>query len=209
MDQERTIRYVTPPAFFYGSLLLGAWFADPCRLVRLAENEFLHMAAAVAASLFPLGFLIAGISTLLLRLSFSLFSKHSYEIMLSGEAWNRIWATCDFPDKLAQSSVNKIIAAQTFDHEMLPAQTHACAERLWSAFNIAAHSAVAVAISLPVGHWILPIGCSVMWLACAASTITLLAVIAVCTWRRHMAFLEFQTHRQFSKLDKSKTEQGS
>ena len=70
MDSDRTIRYVTPPAFFYGNLLLGAWLADSGRVDALFKQDVPLLAGAVGASLFPIGFIIAGISTLILRLMF-------------------------------------------------------------------------------------------------------------------------------------------
>jgi hypothetical protein len=197
MNEERTIRYVTPPAFFLGSLLLGAWLADPSKLKELARDDFLHLAAAIGASLFPIGFAITGVSTFVLWSLFS-WTKHPYEAALDDDAWDRIWRLLKFQEPPPEKSkMNKRNAAQTFDHELLPAQTHASAARLWSAFNIAAHSSTALILSLPAGHYFLHISWSAPWVFSALLFTILLCGIAIATWRRHMAFLDLQTRRDW------------
>jgi hypothetical protein len=199
MNEERTIRYVTPPAFFFGSLLLGAWFADPSKLAQLAKDDFLHLAAAIGASLFPIGFAITGISTFIL---WSLFSRSSnpYQAALDDTAWDRIWHLLKIQEPRGKSKMDKLNAAQTFDHELLPAQTHAGAARLWSAFNIAAHSSTALILSLPTGHYFLAISWSAPWVVSTLLFTFLLWGIAIATWRRHMKFLDLQTRRDWNSL---------
>jgi hypothetical protein len=201
MNEERTIRYVTPPAFFLGSLLLGVWLADPSRLEQLAKDDFLHLAAAIGASLFPIGFVITGVSTFILFL-LSLFSRSNepYQAALDDAAWGRIWQLLKFQEPPEKSRMNKLNAAQTFDHELLPEQTHAGAARLWSAFNIAAHSSTALILSLPAGHYFLAISWSAPWVISTLLFTFLLCGIAIVTWRRHMAFLDLQTRRDWNSL---------
>ncbi|MCP4579603.1 MAG: hypothetical protein GY846_25305 [Deltaproteobacteria bacterium] len=194
MDSDRAIRYITPTIFFYGNLLLGAWLDNSGRVESLFRDSFPLLAGAAGAALFPIGFIIAGISDLVLRLMFSL-TRNPYEAAFDDNTWKRIWRALNFDLPPKKTKINKQSAAQTYDHELLPKGTHACAARLWSAFNIAARSSIALALSVIVGHWLLNIQMSTGWDQFTILLILLFGLIAVITWKRHMAFLTLQTRR--------------
>ena len=197
MDENRTIRFVTPTFFFFGSLLFGAWRTFPNffdALKTLTPAQVAAITAAGVAAMFPVGFIITGISVLLLRSWFRLCSTHSYQIRLSDDAWKKVWADLGLPEHIQRSRLNEVSAAVTFDHEILKVGTHDAAVRLWSAFNISLNSCTALLAAIVVGLFAgFHLRCE--WVVGSGLLIALFVASAVTTWRDHMAFLELQCHR--------------
>ena len=197
MDQARITRFITPSAFFLTSLFFGAWLGDPSwsEVFKDYSSETVAMvAAATATALFPLGFVLTAVCTIVLRIASRLIGK-TYQISLSEAAWKKVWSTLNLTKSVEATRVNKIHAALTFDHEILPEGIHAAAVRLWSAFNIAATSCTALILALPFGHFALHIRWTCAWLGLTGCLFLLFCSVAVMTWRDHMGLLEFQSHR--------------
>lgn len=198
MDKLRDLRFVTPPFFFLGSLLLGAWLNNQISLAIISDLETQAVVAiggVVVASLFPIGFVIAGISIQFLRLVFAVFYKRNYQISLPKEAWDRILPTLGLPDGIKVTTSNEVEAAITFDHEILHKGVHDAAVRLWTAFNIAAHSCWALILGLLIGRFVFDISWTAGWLGSTILLIALFVLIAEDTWREQMRMFEFQSHR--------------
>ena len=74
MDQDRQVRLLVAPFFLYAWVVLGAHQGgiDLSAVLKTFESEELvAIAAILAASLLPVGFLLATIAITLLRLAFS------------------------------------------------------------------------------------------------------------------------------------------
>lgn len=197
MDKLRDVRFITPPFFFLGSLLVGAWFnnqVSPQSLAALTPQGVAAIIGLVIASLFPLGFAIASVSILFLRGVFWIRHKN-YQIYLSDEAWARIWPTLQLPPDVSHTRDNEVDAAITFDHELLHKGIHDSNVRLWTAFNIAAHSCWALALSLVVGRYAFGTTWSPAWLGTSGVLLALFVASAVITWREHMRMFAFQSYR--------------
>ena len=83
----------------------------------------------------------------------------------------------------------------TFDHELLAPGIHTWLLRRWNAFNVAAHSVVALALAhLLAPAFSIPLGCA--WLATTVVSIAILGWTAFNAWRDTMGMIEFQSHRQ-------------
>jgi hypothetical protein len=193
MDKLRDVRFITPPFFFLGSLLVGAWLNN-----QIPDNPTQNVAAIiglVVASLFPLGFAIASVSTLFLRAVFYICHGKNYQVCLSDETWTRIWPTLQLPTDITHTRDNEVDAAITFDHELLHEGIHASNVRLWSAFNIAVHSCWALLLSLIVGRYAFCITWSPTWLGTSSILLALFVTSAVITWREHMRMFAFQSYR--------------
>jgi uncharacterized membrane protein YbhN (UPF0104 family) len=197
MDDARVTRFITPSAFFLASLFLGAWLADDPRWLQVLKDispeSVAMIAGATAAALFPLGFVITAVLTIVLRVAFWLISK-TYQISLSEAAWEKVWSTLDVTDAVKRTRANEVPAAVSFDHEILHEGVHAAAVRLWSAFNIAAASCTALILALLVGL-ALHIKWTCAWLGLTGVLFVVLISVAVMTWRDHMGLLEFQSQR--------------
>ena len=196
MDKLRDIRFITPPFFFLGSLFLGAWLNNQVSLDTinsLATQAVAAIGGVIVASLFPLGFIIAGFSMLCLRLLFFIFGKKNYQISISEQAWKRIWPTLH--SDIIRTRHNEVDAAITFDHEILHKSIHDSNVRLWSAFNIAAHSCCSLALALIVGRFGLGISFTLWWIIFSVILFMLLLLTAVITWHEHMQMFEFQSSR--------------
>ena len=196
MDQIRQIRYVTPPFFFLGSLLLGVWLNNPSWLDTIEELRIPVIATiggVVVASLLPIGFVITAISTLVLRFGSWLLSCH-YQISLSDDAWRRIWPTLKLQTGAEPDKSKELYAAITFDHEILHERINASNVRLWSAFNISVNSSTALVLSHIVGYK-LHIPLDYGWVGTTLCLLALFIPTAVITWHEHMGMLEFQSKR--------------
>lgn len=197
MDKLRDVRFITPPFFFLGSLLVGAWLNNqisPQSLAALTPQGVAAIIGLVVASLFPLGFAIASVSILFLRVVFFICSKN-YQICLSDEAWARIWPTLQLPPDVTHTRDNEVDAAITFDHELLHKGIHDSNVRLWTAFNITAHSCWALALSLVVGRFVFCITWNSAWLVTSGILLALFITSTVITWREHMRMFAFQSYR--------------
>ncbi len=197
MDKLRDIRFITPPFFFLGSLLLGAWLNGQVSLETikgLQPPAVVAIGALVVAASFPLGFAIAGISIHFLRAVFSARGKN-YQISISQDAWDRIWPTLQLDPDLKRARNNEVNAAITFDHEILHKGIHDSNVRLWSAFNVSAHSCFAVILALLIGPFALGVSWTRWWVGTSATLFVLFVLTAVVTWREYNRMIEFQSHR--------------
>lgn len=198
MDQIRITRFITPSIFFLASLLIGLWFDGQISLTKfnnLSSGAAAMIAGATAAALFPIGFVITAAFTIVLRIAFFAFNE-TYQISLSDEALNRVWAELNLPEELEKTRDNKKFAGITFDHEILHERIHDAVVRLWNAFNISCGSCTALILALLVGRFFLNIEWTCAWKGISAILFLLLSAVAVLTWRETMGLIEFQTHRQ-------------
>jgi hypothetical protein len=172
MDAIRQIRFVTPALFFIGILVLGALFESPISLKSLQTLPAGGVAAvigAVLAALFPIGFAIGAVTSLALRALFYVCRKDNYQIHLSDIAWSNIWRALRLNTDLPATPSHKLYAAMTFDHELLSEGIHQTSVRLWSAFNIAANSTMALLLSCAVNQLWLHIRWTQSWMMLIAS----------------------------------------
>jgi hypothetical protein len=197
MDKLRDIRFITPPFFFLGSLLVGAWLDNQVSLETiggLTPQAVVAIGGVVVAALFPLGFVIGGLSINCLRVMFYPFGKN-YQISLSKEAWDRIWPTLELNSEMKRATNNEVDAAITFDHEILHQGIHDSNVRLWTAFNISSHSCVALILALLLGRYALCISWTGWWVWISSALFALFVLVAVVTWHEHMRMFEFQSQR--------------
>lgn len=201
MDTARQIRLITPAFFFFGSLLLGAWLGNSLlwlnsieELKNLPPPTVVAIIGVVLAALFPLGFVITGVSTLLLE-AFNKLSKSNYQISLSEDAWKHVSRALKLYGDLKLTRANQVYAAMTFDHEILHERIHDAAVRSWSAFNISVNSCTALILALLVGSLALSIRLTCGWVGTTAFLLVLFGLCAVVTWNQQMSLLEFQSYR--------------
>jgi len=196
MDQNRQIRFLIPPFFLFASLLLGAHLDPEINLIPFftptSTKSVLGVIAAGAVMVIPIGFFIGTLSVTILRIGFAIFSKE-YEAVLSPETVKRIWnnlnVNIDYNEKFF------LYAVATFDHELLPSQTHEWIVRRWNSFNIAVHSCTALILAHLVGRFV-GINQDIVWLVVTVILIIVFAVNAAVSWRHTMEMIEFQSHRE-------------
>src|SRR5207245_5284322 len=148
MDQDRQIRFAIPPFFLLASLLWGAYLGgvDLSPVLKPdTAKEILGLLAAAAVAIVPLGFLISSASILLIRLLARAFGKPTYEAVLTDAAYAKVWARIQAPSPKDGNQI--LYAAATFDHELLAPGIHTWLMRRWNAFNVAAHSSVALLLT--------------------------------------------------------------
>lgn len=198
MDTALQIRFITPAFFFVGILVLGFLFDTPPSLESFKDLQPAPVAAiigALLAAMFPLGFVITGVTTIVLRALFWVSGRRNYQISLSGAAWLNIWHALKLNDNVTHTRTNRLYAAITFDHEILHEGVHASSVRLWSAFNIASNSITALILASFVNHLWLHIRWTEGWIGIIVFLLVVFILVAVVTWREHMGLLELQSHR--------------
>ena len=198
MDQARISRFITPSIFFLASLFFGAWLDDQNWLTifsGLSSGSAALIAGVTATALFPIGFVITAVFTIILRIAFFLFGK-TYQISLSNDALKKVWSALNLTEELEKTRANRVYAGITFDHEILHERVHAAVVRLWNAFNIAAASSTALILALLVGRFALNIKWTYAWKGLSVGLLLLFISVAVVTWRDTMGLLEFQSHRE-------------
>ncbi len=215
MDKERQIRFLYPPLFLLASLAWGLYL-DPSKTLSdilpvtgatMGADKLIGVIAAGGTLVLVFGFLIGAISVSLLRLAFCLFGRE-YEVVVSDACLDRIWAKL----RTTQSKDTKqaLYAGVTFDHELLSKGVHDWLTRRWHAFNISAHSCVALLLAHGLG-WPLGIQQQAAWLCSTGVAVFFLVANAVVAWRETMGMIEFQSYRSLDKpkrVDKAKTGDG-
>jgi len=196
MDQDRQIRFAIPPFFLLASLLWGAYLGgvnvSPVLKPDTAK-EILGLLAAAAVAVVPLGFLISSASILLLRLLACLLGKPTYEAVLTEDAYGKVWTRIHAPSPKDGRKI--LYAAATFDHELLAPGIHTWLMRRWNAFNLAAHSSVALLLAhvmAPYFH----VPQTWRWWRWTALLVVLLICAAAIAWRETMSMIEFQATRE-------------
>ncbi len=195
MDQDRQVRFAIPPFFLLASLLWGAYLGgvDLSPLLKPdTAKEILGLLAAAAVAVVPLGFLISSASILIMRGLAALLRTPTYEACLTDVAYGHVWTWTQ--SSLPKDKKKTLYAVATFDHELLAPEIHTWLMRRWNAFNVAAHSAVALLgahVMAPYFH----VPQTVRWARWTAILMALLIYAAVKAWLETMAMLEFQTTR--------------
>jgi hypothetical protein len=195
MDQDRQIRFAIPPFFLLASLLWGAYLGgvDLSPLLKPdTAKGVLGLLAAAAVAVVPLGFLISSASIFIMRCLAGILRKPTYEACLTDAAYGEIWTWTESP--LPKDAKKTLYAVATFDHEFLAPGIHTWLMRRWNAFNVAAHSALA----LFAAHAMAPyfhVPQTWRWWRWTAVLVVLLVYAAITAWRETMAMLEFQTTR--------------
>jgi len=141
----------------------------------------------------PLGFLISSASIFIMRCIAGVLQQPTYEACLTDAAYGRIWTGTE--SSLPKDKKETLYAVATFDHELLAPGIHTWLVRRWNAFNVAAHSTVA----LLAAHAMAPyfhVPQSLRWWRWTAILVALLLYAAFKAWRETMAMLEFQTTRR-------------
>ena len=115
MDTGRQLRFVVAPFFFFASLLWGYYLAQQ-KLPNFSSSQLL---TALGVAFFPIGFLIATVSHLVLKLIFFLATRNWSEVRLEDSAFARIWSLLHVggdPDRRWE-----YYASASFDHGILGA----------------------------------------------------------------------------------------
>lgn len=208
MDQDRQIRFLIPAFLFFAWIALGLGF-DPCGWESIVKNhskdEFIAGGAAIAASLLPIGFLLAALSTLVLRVIFLPTGK-PYETFLSTDSQEALARIVKLPTPMTKSQ--QLFAAVTFDHSIIESGVHTWIVRVWSAFNVSVNSIVAVVASHSVAP-LLGISQSWSWWLVSLFVLTLLFANVTSTWRATMKMMEFQISRYDPKKSSTPTAAGA
>ena len=166
MDQERQIRFLIPPFFFYSSLLWGIYWSDPVHLNwhELIKGDLLLYIGIMAASALPLGYLIGTITVLSLKI-FSLIIGHNYEALFSLKTLLSMSETIQ--KKIIEEDYQKLSRFQkmrielntavVFDHELHynnSKGTHEWVMRRWNAVNISFNSITALLFAIISGYYL-------------------------------------------------------
>jgi len=218
MDEDRQIRFLISPFFFYFSLLWWAFASSQTHnwLSSLKVGDLkdtLAIVAALGAATLPLGYSIGTIGILVLRLCFWVRTKlfpdaerQIYEAWLSPDAFGRVVTKLGAP---LEKRSSLLYAAASYDHGLLAEGIHKWLMRRWNAFFIAFNSAFSLLISLAV----VPIraiytgslhrtpgyqyyGLLWCWFVTNLLLIVVLSLTAYFAWRETMGMLEFQTRRK-------------
>ncbi|MGA2771250.1 MAG: hypothetical protein ABSG26_10590 [Bryobacteraceae bacterium] len=194
MDQDRQIRFLIPPFFFFASLLIGVLVRNNALRVWLQAASPQHLLAVggvITGSLLPVGFLISTITFLLLRVAF-LLRRGSFETTLTFAAlkatWPHLKTSLPFDQRLTFQ------AAVTLDHELLSSGMHSWVLRRWSAFLISAQACVGIALAHLVAYF-LRLEQLLEWWTLSLSVGLVLLFNAVVCWFGTMKMLEFQAYR--------------
>jgi hypothetical protein len=107
-----------------------------------------ELIAVLGAAFFPVGFFIAVLSHLLLRVFFFVATRNWSEVSLKQEAFGRIWRLLGIegqPDRKLE-----YYASASFDHGIIAkaeSGVHEWIMRYWSGYLMSAHSAVALMLA--------------------------------------------------------------
>jgi len=189
MDEIRKIRYLVAPVFFFASLLWGRYLAH--EEVKLENLQL--VAALIAASFFPVGFLINAVSIGASQLVFWYFTRQPNDVWLRKEVQEAVWKKIGPIEGGARRDLD-FYASATFDHEVMSLQTHEWVMRLWSACMISKTSAVALLLSPFIGL-VVRIKWTWGWLLTVISASALLIFNAYVTWRHCTKMIELQSLR--------------
>jgi hypothetical protein len=199
MDQDRQIRFLIPPLIFILSLLWGCHQAG-YNLTNILGTDslksILGLLAAGAVTAIALGFIIGAVSIIILRYSFKIFKKPTYEIVVSKDSLNRIWP--QLKTTLAVDNSKILFGGVTFDHELISDGIHSWLTRRWSAFNISVNSSVALLLSHLVAFFI-PINQSYTWGFTSVLIGICFILNAIAAWKETMGMIEFQSYREHVK----------
>jgi hypothetical protein len=206
VDAERQIRFALTPFFLYGSVLVGALVSGTIsiRSVTALPNEaLLAVTGALLASTLPIGFLLGAITILVLRGSFRIFTKMSYEAVLDQATWDRIWkqleTTVEYADKRSH------YAAVILDHELMSEGAHGWMTRRWTSFNMSANACIALLVAHFVGY-LLGVPQTWEWWAGTVVSVGILGLHSAVAWSQTMNMLEFQSHRTLKPRERPATQ---
>jgi hypothetical protein len=195
MDQARQVRLLIPPFFLFMSIAWG-WLlcgGDLAGLLQATSPQHaLLVAAAAGAASIPLGFLIAMVSTAILRMGCWSPTGRTYEVGVSEESLKAIWSAVKAKDHFNKEQ--RLYATATFDHELFSRGVHEWIMRRWNTFNTSTNCIVALGLSHPFGS-VCGISQGWRWTLSSVVLITLFLWNAVTCWRQTMAMVEFQAKR--------------
>jgi len=210
MDEERRIRFLVSPALFIASLFIGAW-SDPMahdwieRIIEKSEwSKLVELAAAGGAVVFAGGYVFGTISYFFLRLVFLCRPRHwgrFHEVAFSDKSFGQVWDLIGAPGELDRSQ--ELSAGAVFDFDVLRNRykgVHQWLFRRWSAFNIAASSITALALSFPAGNFI-GIPWSLAWFLSVGIFIVFLWFVMFWAWRDTMRMARFMASIEAKKAE--------
>lgn len=117
MDPFLNIRIILSPCFFFGSLFVAKLFDDSqfyLTISALQPETVVAIAGIVSGALLPLGFVIGGLTKLILRVCWSK-SRDYFEVPLSDATWNRIYSRLRLvPQTKPENKKCRLQAAATF-----------------------------------------------------------------------------------------------
>ena len=196
MDELRNIRFLIPPFFFFLSAFLAAYFSGgglATLISPFSTEQALALTAAIGAATLPIGYLITSISILALQILARCCGAKTYEAHLSDSAFASVWTATR--STLESDRELELYAVATYDHSILPPAIHQWIQRRWNSFNIAAHSCMALLLSLIAA--LLPgVHFSCQWLGCLLLLLAVFAINGYRAWRQAMRMLDFQLSRQ-------------
>lgn len=197
MDQNRQIRFLIPPFFFYGLLMVGIYFNDDFTSIFFDQDIILRLIAAATLLTVPLGYLISSISIIFLR-KLSIFNHwDNYEAPYSKKTFRRILEKLNLESDfdLEGEPQYKLSVIATFDHGLLSSGINNWIMRRWNSFNISTHSLVAVLLAFFFGP-VFDITRNCEW---GIATI-ILSIIFFCNakkaWKETKEMIEFQSYRK-------------
>jgi uncharacterized membrane protein len=200
MDQQRQIRFLIPPFLLFSSLLWGLQLSSPERAAAFLSSSsataVLGLLAAGAAALVPTGYVIGTMAISILRATFCLLGRSSYEAVLPEGALKRIWPKLKSSREVRKSDT--LYAVATFDHEIIPPPIHEWIVRRWNSFNVSVHSCVALLLAHAVAPF-LAVAQTGAWWGTTAFFIMLFGLNAVSAWKDTMRMIEFQSFRDLSR----------
>ncbi len=210
MDPMRQIRLLIPPFFFYASIILAKIFSTG-RIEWISDQkmgEIAGIAAFLALSALPLGFLISSLTILTLRVLFPLFGK-CMETDMDEKDLDRVWpilgtklkrdyrSKTSWTGEVTTPNDVKRDVNNTLDHGILYNYSkglHEFIMRSYTAFIISSSSAIAILLSY-IAIYFLNICLTLEWCFVIGIILLILIVGAYFSRRDTLRMVKFQTYR--------------
>jgi hypothetical protein len=164
---------------------------DGYRLPHQVDGAIAALAIAfVGAAILPVGFLIGGLTEIVLKAIFGLRCEH-YEIVLGEDSWERIFRYLG----ATKEHSSKFYAWALFAGETLKDDASDWVERRWSAFMTSANSILVVIVFMLVGPSVFQKASLGWWYSALFLILVVFAFTAVKNWRQVMGMATFQASR--------------
>jgi len=204
VDQDRQIRFLIPPFFFYASLAMGLYLGGRLRVVVTALSEKpwkeLHvlLIAAIGAATIPIGYIIGLVGIRLVSIVFLVlfWRRIPWDVQWSDNSLQSLWR------RLGQTRDRRLDlqASSYYVHSLLPETMYEWILRRWTAFLVAVHSMTALFLSHLVGRFALHIPPSLAWMLTSVVVSAVLLFAAVEAWQQVERMHRFQLQREVGRL---------
>jgi hypothetical protein len=194
MDAFLNIRIILAPSLFFGSLLVAALLGDPqfiCTIKNLQPQAVAAIVSIVAGALLPLGYVIGGLTRLILYLLWVPL-KDPYEASLSNTAWEYIWRWLGInPQRGWKNKASRLWAASTFVRVGLDKSLFELIDRYGLISKAYASCVIALLLSGIIAHFFLGIHLTCKWYLLSGLAAIICLLMALKTRCDSIGILEF------------------